>query len=75
MEKTVDYYMGLPYTLIVRRLDDGSYYGKFKELDGLSIGGETWAEFGENVESVRRAWIEMLLEDGDPVPEPEPIHA
>lgn len=75
MENTIDYYMSLPYTLVVVRLDDGSYKGKITEFPGLNIGGDTWAEFGENVETVKRAWIEMLLELGDPIPEPEPIHA
>ena len=75
MEKTVDYYMSLPYTLIVRHLDDGSYYGEIKEFDGCMIGGDTWEEFGQNVELVKRMWIESLLEHGQIVPEPEPVHA
>ena len=75
MDKTIAYYMTLPYTLKVVRLDDGSYAGKIEEFPGLNIGGETWAEFGENVETVKRAWIEMLLEHGASIPEPAPIHA
>ena len=75
MEKTVDYYANLPYTLIVKRLDDGSYYGEIKEFDGCMIGGDTWEEFGQNVELVKRMWIESLLEHGDPIPEPAPFHA
>lgn len=74
MEKTLEYYMSLPYTLEVTRLDDGSYTGSIRELHGLMIGGDTWAEFGENVEIAKRLWFEAALEIGQNIPEPEPVH-
>lgn len=68
-EKTLDYYMDLPYTVEVIRNEDG-YFAKVKELPGCMTEADTFEELWPMIEDARSAWIEDALEDGDPIPEP-----
>jgi predicted RNase H-like HicB family nuclease len=75
MEKTVDYYMTLPYTVIVTRPPEGGLFASVKELKGCWADGDTWEELGKDLELVMRTWFEIALEDGATIPEPEPVHS
>ena len=73
MEKTVAYYMSLPYTFVIQPFKDesGFYYtGKVLELDGCLTDGETKEEVLENLREAMEGWIETKLENGFDVPEP-----
>jgi predicted RNase H-like HicB family nuclease len=73
MEKNTEYYMSLPYTLLVQPFSDesGDYYtGKVLELDGCMTDGETKEEALENLHEAMKGWIETKLENGYDVPEP-----
>ena len=77
MEKSVEYYMNLPYNLIIQPYTDesGSYYtGKVLELDGCLSDGETKEEVFENLREAMEGWIETKLENGFTVPEPVQIN-
>lgn len=66
--------MSLPYTAIVKKMDDesGSYfYGTYLELDGCQSDGETIDELFSNLEEAREGWLSVKLEHGDPIPEPQ----
>ena len=74
MNKTLDYYLSLPYTLeIFPDEEDGGYVARVRELPGCITQADTWAELLEMVEDAKRLWLESALEHGDPIPEPERI--
>ncbi|MCM3747473.1 type II toxin-antitoxin system HicB family antitoxin [Paenibacillus pasadenensis] len=73
-QKDVNYYLSLPYTFQVRlEPNDGDpyYYASVKELDGCHTTAPTWAEAYTDLESVFKDHIEIKLEYGDPIPEPQ----
>jgi antitoxin HicB len=75
MEKTVEYYLGLPYTIELVPEPEGGWFVGVKELPGCISEGDTPEEAIEMIRDAMRAWIEVALEDGDPVPEPRQIEA
>ena len=68
-EKTLEYYMGLPYTVEIRHNEDG-YFAKILELPGCMTWAETFEELGSMIEDAMETWIGCNLEHGDPIPEP-----
>lgn len=64
------YYLELPYTVIIRRDEDGDYVARIDELPGCMAHGETQAEALEALDEAMELWITDCLESGDPVPEP-----
>jgi antitoxin HicB len=69
--KDVAYYQGLPYTVTIRKDDEGDFVARFAELPGCIAHGETESVAIENLRSVQSLWIEEALSAGNPVPEPE----
>lgn len=67
--KTLGYYMNLPYTLEVRHDEDG-WFAKVLELPGCMTWADTFEDLGLMIEDAQRGWIEDALENGDSVPEP-----
>jgi antitoxin HicB len=53
--------------------EDGGYVAWIKELEGCITQTETWDELLIMIEDAKRGWLEVALEFGDPIPEPEPI--
>ena len=72
MNKTVDYYLGLPYTIELMPEPQGGWFVAVKELPGCMSRGETPAEAVERIRDAMRAWLEVATEDGYPIPEPRP---
>jgi predicted RNase H-like HicB family nuclease len=72
--KDLTYYESLPYTITLRKDDEGDFVARIQELSGCIAHGATEAEAIESVRSMQRLWIEDALECGDVIPEPE-IHA
>ncbi|WP_241675018.1 type II toxin-antitoxin system HicB family antitoxin [Paenibacillus luteus] len=73
-KKNLDYYLALPYTFQVRQVkdDDKSYYwANVKELDGCHTSGETREQAFNELQEVLKDHIEIKLEYGDPIPEPQ----
>jgi len=71
--RTVDEYLNLPYTIEVMHDESDEYSGWFArvvELPGCMTQADDFAELGEMIEDAMRAWIEVALEDGQPIPEP-----
>jgi antitoxin HicB len=69
--KDTDYYMALPYTLLLQRDEDGEVVVEIKELPGCMAHGQDANEALEIVKEFQKAWIERCMESGRPVPEPE----
>jgi predicted RNase H-like HicB family nuclease len=69
--RDTDRYMSLPYTVVLKRDDDGDFVAKIQELQGCVAHGETEAEALSAIKEVQRYWLEEALESGQPIPEPE----
>jgi antitoxin HicB len=72
MSKTIDYYMGLPYTIELWRAEEGGWVVRVKELPGCVSQGETPEEAIEMIQDAMQGWLEVSLEMGDAIPEPRP---
>lgn len=70
--KDLQYYLELPYTVMMRRDEDGDFVARIDELPGCAAHGKTPQEAFEAVEEAMQLWITDCLETGDPVPEPAP---
>jgi antitoxin HicB len=74
MEKDLNYYMNLPYTIILEERDDGRgryVAARIKELPGCLSHGDTPEEAVRDIQDAKREWLESNMEDGLPIPEPQ----
>ncbi|MTW85646.1 toxin-antitoxin system HicB family antitoxin [Virgibacillus dakarensis] len=72
--KDKSYYMALPYSIVIKRMDDESgqyYYSTVLELDGCQSHGDTAEEAYNNIREAMEGWIETKLAHGGQVPEPK----
>lgn len=69
--KSLEYYMNLPYTIIIKQSSDGIYEASIAELDGCLSHGDTIGEAIKMLLDAKRCWIETNLEAGDVIPEPD----
>ncbi len=73
MEKTLEYYLGLPYTIELKEDREAGWFVKIKELPGCMSQGDTANEALEMIQEAMELWLEVSLEDGDPIPEPREL--
>jgi len=72
MEKTVDYYIKLPYTIELQQDPEEGWFARVKELRGCMSQGDTAEEAAVMIQEAMQLWLEVSLEDGLPIPEPRP---
>ena len=70
MEKTIDYYMNLPYTIELIPEPEGGWCVAVKELPGCLSEGDTVEEAVEMIHDAMRGWLEISLEEEHDIPEP-----
>lgn len=70
--KTVDEYLRLPWTIVVRFHDeDGGYWSaKVAELPGCLYASRDRGELLSELDVALRMTLESMIEHGDPIPEP-----
>ncbi len=68
--KTFEYYMALPYTIIVKPSLEGGYVAKIAELPGCLTQGDTLDDAIKMIEDAKAGWIDLALQDGKDIPEP-----
>jgi antitoxin HicB len=68
--KDLKYYLELPYTIVVRRDEDGDFVARVDELPGCAAHGKSPEEALANLEEAKQLWISESLEAGQNVPEP-----
>jgi antitoxin HicB len=73
-QKTLEYYMGLPYTVEIKHDEDG-WFARVPDLPGLMTYAETFEELEPLIEDAKRGYFEVSLEHGDPIPEPRSLEA
>jgi predicted RNase H-like HicB family nuclease len=70
MNKTVDYYANLPYTVELRNTPGEGWFARVRELPGCMSQGETSEDAMANIQEAMHLWLEVSLEQGDAIPEP-----
>ena len=71
MNKTLEYYLSLPYRLeIIPDTVDGGYGACYPELPGCATCADTLEEVIKNAEDAKREWLLACLEDNIDIPEP-----
>jgi len=70
MEKTLKYYLNLPYTIEMTQDVDEGWFARVKELPGCMSQGDTPEEALEMIRDAMEGWLEVALEDGMRIPEP-----
>ena len=75
IEKDIEYYASLPYTILVEQWDDGKgpyWVARVAELPHCMIHGDTPEEAIKEIQEVKIDWIKSVLARGLPIPEPRP---
>lgn len=73
--KSIEYYLSLPYTLEIIHSEEGGWVVKVKELPGCMTQADKWDDIPALIQEAMRGWIEVALEFGDGVPEPQVVPA
>ena len=73
MDKTIDYYLSLPYTIELTPEPEGGWFVSVKELPGCMSQGDTSEEAIQMIRDAMSGWIEVALEDGDSIPQPREL--
>lgn len=68
--KTVEDYLRLPYTIQLRRYEDGTYFADVAELPGCMTEADTEEEALEMIRDAMAGWIEVAVSEGLQIPEP-----
>ena len=71
--KKVETHLALPYTLILRKDEDGDIVASVEELEGCVADGSDESEAIANLKAMQAAWIEACIESGRSVPLPQPV--
>jgi predicted RNase H-like HicB family nuclease len=75
IEKELEYYAKLPYTVIVEQWDDGEgpyWVARIAELPHCLIHGDTPEEAMKEIQEAKMDWIKSNLVRGLRIPEPRP---
>lgn len=71
MPKTLEEYLSLPYTFVLRRdVRDNLFVARVEELPGCSAHGDTEEEALSNLRDNMRVWIQDCIDSGDQIPTP-----
>jgi antitoxin HicB len=73
MEKTLEYYLGLPYTIELKPDPEAGWFVKVEELPGCMSQGDTVEEALEMIREAMELWLEVALDGGNPIPEPRDL--
>lgn len=71
-EKTIEYYMRLPYRVDIYPEDDG-FTAVVPDLPGCMTCADSLDEVWEMIEEAKELWLQVALEDGSYIPEPAPV--
>ncbi|HLW82893.1 MAG TPA: toxin-antitoxin system HicB family antitoxin [Candidatus Acidoferrales bacterium] len=70
-EHDLKYYLELPYTVVIRKDEEGDYLARIEELAGCTADGPTPEDALKALSEIQRAWLEEAIEAGQPIPEPQ----
>ncbi len=69
--RDLDYYLHLPYQIIIVPEEAGGYFAEIGELTGCMTQGETMEEVLRNIDDAKHLWLQTALEDKMEIPLPE----
>jgi antitoxin HicB len=69
--KTLEYYLSLPYTIELTPDEDGYWFAKIPLLKGCITNGESREDALVMIDDAKRLWLETALSLGMSIPEPE----
>ena len=76
MNKTLDYYMALPYHMeIIPDVEEGGFTACFPDLPGCLTCSDTMEGIIANALDAKRTWLEDALEEGIVIHEPSEADA
>lgn len=64
-------YLNLPYTIKLRRDEEGDWIARVQELSGCTAHGSTETEAIERLKEAKREWLAAALEDHISIPLPD----
>ncbi len=70
IERDVERYMALPYRVELIPSVEGGYVARIPDLPGCLSQGETVEEAMAMIRDAQRGWLDVTLENGQPIPEP-----
>jgi antitoxin HicB len=73
MNKTIDYYLSLPYTIELIPDEDDVWFAQIPLLPGCMTQGASRAEALDLLDEAKQLWLETALSEGIEIPEPEHI--
>jgi antitoxin HicB len=71
MNKSLDYYLSLPYSIELIPDEDGFWFAQIPLLPGCMTQGSSREEALEMLDEAKELWLETALDRGIPIPEPE----
>ena len=71
MNKTFEYYMALPYKIVLHPASEGGYVAEITDLPGCLTQGDTMQDTLDMIEDAKAAWIDIAMQDNKRIPEPE----
>ena len=71
MNKSFEYYMSLPYKIVLYPASEGGYVAEIPELAGCLTQGDDMQDALEMIEDAKKAWIDIAIHDNREIPEPE----
>ena len=71
MNKTLEYYLSLPYTIELTPDEDGYWFAKIPLLKGCITNGESREDALLMIDDAKQLWLETALSLGMAIPEPE----
>jgi antitoxin HicB len=75
MNKTLEYYLSLPYSIELTLDEDGYWFVQIPLLKGCMTQGESRAEALQMIDEAKELWLETALEQGIAIPEPTGVSA
>lgn len=72
MNNTFEYYMSLPYKIVLYPADEGGYVAEIPELPGCITQGDDLQDTMDMIADAKAAWLDIALQDQKAIP--EPIH-
>lgn len=70
-KNTLEYYVKLPYTLVITPEESGGFFVKVEELPGCISQGNSIEEAISNIEDAKRVWLKTALERKIETPLPD----
>lgn len=73
MNKTLEYYLSLPYTIELTPDEDGVWFATIPLLKGCMTQGDSREDALLMLDEAKELWLETSLAEGVAIPEPAPV--